>query len=89
MEFIRIYLDKILRPGRDMRREFIFRIDNPLVSFVLFVCLERGTADQKFVAQDTNGPIIDFIIVVSLLNHFWRQIIQCSTHGLNEKSLFG
>ena len=87
--FIGIYLDKILRPGCNMWWEFIFRIDDSLVSFVLFVRLEWGIANQKLVAQDTNGPIIDFIIVVFLFNHFWWQIIQRSTHGLNCKLLLG
>ena len=84
-----IYLDKILRPGCDMRWEFIFRIDDTLVSFVLFFRLEWGIANQKLVAQNTNGPVIDFIIVVFLFNHFWWQIIQRSTQGLNSKLLLG
>lgn len=60
-----------------------FDASDSVVGFFGILCFEGRTANQKFVAQDAETPLIDWIIVMFSFNHFWRQIIQSSTHCLS------
>ena len=52
-----------------------------------FVCVwmagrfKRGVANYAFIAEDPNAPQVHLLTVGVALDHLWREVIQCPTHG--------
>ena len=47
------------------------------------VALKRGDARSHEVKNTTECPHIDFIVVLSLLNNLWCQIVKCANNILH------
>lgn len=65
-----------------MFRELEVEFKNPHVSFILSsLVFERRVAHQKFVAEDSETPQINFLVVSLSLDHLRRQVIEGSAEG--------
>ena len=49
---------------------------------LLILGFERGTADEKLVHENTDGPMVDFFIVTPIFHHFRRQVVQSAAKRL-------
>ena len=75
--------DKILRRRRDMHRESQIDAPNALIRRVSIVGNKRRLSTQELIGQHANAPIVDIGVVLLAIDHFRRQIIQRSAHGVS------
>ena len=44
---------------------------------------ERCLTVHELVQENTEGPCVNRVVIPSLLDHFWRHILQCTAIGLS------
>ena len=52
-----------------------------VVSFSLCRGLKWRRPDKELVAEDSETPDVNSLVVLLALHHLWRQVVQCATHG--------
>lgn len=61
--------------------EFQIYFPDPLICLVMVCSLKRRVAAKELVAEDTQAPNIDLVIVGSVSHHFRREVIKSTTHS--------
>lgn len=64
-------------PGlvRDVGGKLEFHIANALVRVHVGFCLEGRLAAQELVAENSQGPEVDGLVMCLPLHHLWRQVV--------------
>ena len=52
---------------------------------LLILRFKGWAADEEFVHENADGPMIDFLIVTPIFHHFGRQVIQCTAKRLSAR----
>ena len=74
--------DEVLRLLAHVRGEAEIQLADALVRHVLRLRFEGRMAAQKLVGQHADAPVVDGRVVVLVIDHLGRQVIQGAAHGV-------